>query len=306
MQVITEHFRLIDTEALGGRQSVAAYLVEGEVAALVDMGYASSVEVVERELSLLRSDCPLRYLVPTHIHLDHAGSVGLLAERYPDSVVVVQNRGAVHLLNPSRLVDSVKRTYGEDLVRKMGVVHAVFENQLRLASDQDRLDLGSGVALDLTWAPGHAPHQMIVFEPSTGVMITGDAAGMRYPELPILIPTTPPPSFDPELTIETLQRIKRMGPRLLLIPHFGVAEDVDFLIDGTMERVLEWKELIGPLVANGKTVDDVYRVLVQWASVEAGTQSSMLPDYVRLSLRTNALGLWNYFDRTKRVHLRPQ
>lgn len=306
MQKINDSFHLIDTKAFGREQTVAAYLVEGDVAALVDMGYASSAEVVERELRARNLGRPLKFLVPTHVHLDHAGSVGTLAKRFPDCEVVVQHRGAAHLIDPSSLMWSATRVFGQELIGKMGDLEPVPSVRVRPAADADLLDLGSGVRLELHWAPGHAPHQMLLLEAGTRTMITADAVGLCYPEIPIVIPTTPPPAFDPDIAIETLRKIEQMKPHVLLIPHFGILTQVEDAVTINIERLAEWKNMVASLMAQGATVDGLYDSFIDWVSKESGTASSLLPDYLKMSMRVNAQGFWYYFERLRRSRLKPQ
>jgi glyoxylase-like metal-dependent hydrolase (beta-lactamase superfamily II) len=306
LEKIGENFHLIDTLGLGTRRTIASYLVEGEVSALVDMGYASSAAQIERELSQSGKETTLRLLVPTHVHLDHAGSVGTLAQKFPGCKIVVQNRGAVHITDPARLVQSATTVFGPELMKRMGGMEPVSLDRVVPAADSDVLELGAGLRLQIFWAPGHAPHQMVLFEPSSRTLITADSVGLRYPDVPIVIPTTPPPAFDPNIAIQTLGMVLKLKPNLLLMPHFGIETDVENSIQTNIDRLKEWKDLATRIMSNGGDVDALYGSFVNWVAVESRVPVSSLPDYLKLSMRVNAQGFWHYFDRLRRTQLRPQ
>src|SRR5215217_402522 len=189
----------IDTFYGGRERYTAAYLLRADRPTLVETGPTTSVEPVVAGLERLgvgRDD--LANIFVTHIHLDHAGGVGRLRERFPGATVYVHERGAPHLADPTRLVASATRLYGETQMRSLfGPVDPVPSDYLVALADGDRLNLG-GRELLVDFTPGHASHQVALTDSTTGAVFTGDALGVHVPDLPVLRPATPPPDVDVE------------------------------------------------------------------------------------------------------------
>ena len=144
----------------------------------------------------------------THIHLDHAGGVGSLAGRFPNATVWVHERGARHLADPSRLVSSATRVYGEERMASLfGPVEPVPAERLRVLGDDEELDIG-GRSLTALDTPGHASHHLALVDSSTGVVFTGDALGIHVPIFPSCARRRLRPGFDLELAVASIERIR--------------------------------------------------------------------------------------------------
>ena len=220
----------IDT-LLGGDEGVmAAYLVPGDAPALVETGARTSVPAVMEALAgtgLAADD--LAWIVLTHVHLDHCGGAGDLARAFPRARVVVHPRGARHLVAPERLVEATRAVFGDlDL---LGDLVAVPEERIDVAEDGMRIRLGPGRALVAMHAPGHARHHMALLDEATGVVMAGDALGVRFPGAG-LYPAVPPPEFDLDAAVATLERLRGLRATALLLGHFGDAGEPDAAIDG--------------------------------------------------------------------------
>jgi glyoxylase-like metal-dependent hydrolase (beta-lactamase superfamily II) len=248
MEQIAPGIRQLDTRIGGWDQITAGFLVDGPQPALVETGARTSVETVRDTLNaagLGPSD--LRWLVLTHIHLDHAGGVGDLAEAFPKATVVVHERGARHLADPTRLVDSAARVYGPLLDSFYGRMKAVPQERLVAAGDGYRVDVGNGRALTLVDSPGHAKHHHAVLDEHTGTLLVGDAVGVRLPEVGILRPAVPPPDFDLEQAVASLRRFAALRPTQVVLTHYGTVPDAMATLDEAERSLHEW-------VAVGETV----------------------------------------------------
>jgi glyoxylase-like metal-dependent hydrolase (beta-lactamase superfamily II) len=206
--------QLIDLHHLGRPRVIGAWRV-GEV--IVDPGPASCLE---RLLAAL-GPSPPRVLALTHIHLDHAGATGSLLRRFDDAEVWVHERGAPHLIDPSRLLASATRLYGEDMARLWGEVLPVPAERVRVLRGGERLG-----AFRVAYTPGHAVHHVAYLHEPTGTAFTGDVAGVRVGPGPVLAPT-PPPDIDLEAWRASLEAIASWRPRQLAPAHFGAHGDVD-------------------------------------------------------------------------------
>jgi glyoxylase-like metal-dependent hydrolase (beta-lactamase superfamily II) len=204
---------LIDLMHLGHQRVIGAWRV-GDV--IVDPGPSSDLSTL---LPLLEA-APPRALALTHIHLDHAGASGTLARRFPELEVWVHERGARHLADPAKLLDSATRLYGAQMGRLWGEVLAVPSERLRVLHGGERLG-----PFRVAYTPGHASHHVSYLHEPSGRAFTGDVAGVRIDGGAVLAPT-PPPDIDLEAWRSSLDLIERWRPSSIAVTHFGAYDDV--------------------------------------------------------------------------------
>jgi len=207
--------RPIDVMHLGRDRVICAWEDEGFV---VDPGPASCVEEL---LDALGGDAP-RGLLLTHIHLDHAGATGVLVRRFPDLSVWVHERGAPHLLDPSKLLRSAGQLYGDDMERLWGEVAPVPERNLHVLQGGETVE-GFRVA----YTPGHASHHVSYLNEASGAAYTGDVAGVHVPDHDHVVAPTPPPDIDLEAWERSLAVIEDWAPETLRLTHFGEVDAVE-------------------------------------------------------------------------------
>ncbi len=227
---------MYDTERYG-----AVYILDAERPALIDTGIGTNYEFVleaMEEVGIEPED--LKVIAPTHVHLDHAGGAGHLAEACPNAEVHVHGIGAPHLVDPERLVEGTKRAVG-DQWEYYAEPEPVPEGRITELSDGDAIDLGDRV-LEVHHAPGHAPHQVVFHDPACDAVATGDAAGIWVPQLETVRQTSPPANFDLEACLEDVETIRSLDPDVLLFGHFGPAPASDELLDEYKEVLTEWVE----------------------------------------------------------------
>jgi glyoxylase-like metal-dependent hydrolase (beta-lactamase superfamily II) len=264
MELIADGIRQVDTMMGGWDHVTAGFLVEGPQPALVETGARTSAATVRDALhaaGLGPND--LRWLVLTHIHLDHAGGVGDLARDFPNATVVVHERGARHLADPTRLVESAARVYGPLLDSFYGRMLAVPQDRLVAAADGYRVDIGNGRALTLVDSPGHAKHHHAVLDEHTGTLLVGDAVGVQLPEVGVLRPAVPPPDFDLEQAVASLRRFTALRPTQVVLTHYGVVPDGAATLDEA-ERVLhDWVAVAEQAMRDtpGASIDDIAAAL---------------------------------------------
>ncbi len=204
---------VIDVMHLGRARVIGAWRV-GDV--LIDPGPSSSVDALLPSLDA----APPRVIALTHIHLDHAGAAGTLARRYPHAEVWVHERGAPHMLDPSRLLASAGRLYGEEMQRLWGEFEPVPAERLRVLRGGERLG-----AFAVAYTPGHAAHHVAYLHEPSARVFAGDVAGVRIGGGPVIAPT-PPPDIDLEAWRASLDVIEAWQPRSIAVTHFGAHEDV--------------------------------------------------------------------------------
>ena len=292
----------IDTFMGGRARYTAAYLIDAGRPTLVETGPGTSVEPVTRALAHLGIEpSALANIVLTHIHLDHAGGVGALTARFPGATVWVHERGARHLADPTRLVASATRVYGDDRMASLfGPVEPVPPERLRVLAGEEILDLG-GRTLRALDTPGHAPHQLALVDSISGVVFTGDALGIHVPNLPILRPATPPPDFDLELAIASIERIRAAAGAALLFAHFGPILDPERTCDLAIRRLREWTDAVRGAMRTTSDPDEIAAILAAGVAREVTTGAEAQLDLDRLEtlagLRMNASGIVGYLQR---------
>lgn len=235
---------LLDTEMGGYDGITAAYLIRSSRPALVETGAARSAALVVDQLAALgigASD--LATIVVTHIHLDHAGGVGDLAQAFPEAEIVVHERGARHLVEPGRLLASARRVYGDVLDSLFGELLPTPAARVRALGATGQVDLGDGRLLTSTYSPGHASHHVGLLDSWTGDLYVGDAAGIYIAEADLVRPATPPPDFDLDLCLSSLAAFQKLAPQRLLFSHYGPAHDVEDVLARSAEELRLWVEL---------------------------------------------------------------
>lgn len=207
---------------LGRPHVIGCWEVDG---VLVDPGPESSIETV---LEAIGDEKP-RALLLTHIHLDHAAATGALVRRWPDLEVYVHERGAPHLIDPSKLLASAERLYGEMMERLWGQILPVPEQNVRPLTGGETV-LGMRVA----YTPGHASHHVCYLHEESGTAFVGDVAACRIPPSNLVVPPTPPPDIDIETWERSLDLVAEWAPQRLALTHFGAVEDD---VPGHLEKV---------------------------------------------------------------------
>ncbi|MDZ7814373.1 MAG: MBL fold metallo-hydrolase [Ideonella sp.] len=211
----------------------AAYLVvdQGE-AAFIDSGTSLSVPrllAALDHLGLGRSQ--VRWIIPTHVHLDHAGGVGELLSHLPQAQVVVHPKGLRHLVEPQMLWSGATAIYGDDEMRRSySHVRPVPHTRIQASHDGELLPLGQR-HLTLIDTPGHARHHHCVWDPVTRGWFTGDTFGISYRELDVqgkawILPSSTPVQFDPVALAASWQRLLAMQPQCVYLTHYGRLGDV--------------------------------------------------------------------------------
>jgi glyoxylase-like metal-dependent hydrolase (beta-lactamase superfamily II) len=224
--------RAIDVMHLGRDRVICCWQV-GDV--LIDPGPTSTLPTL---LAALGDERP-RALYLTHIHLDHAGASGALVRRWPDLEVHVHERGARHMLDPSKLMESATRLYGDDMDRLWGEMVPVPEANVHVLTGGEKLEGGFEVA----YTPGHASHHVSFFHGESGTAFVGDVGGVRIPPSALALPPTPPPDIDLEAWHESIDTVAAWRPRRLAMTHFGAGEDPPAQLAEVSRRLDAWAQL---------------------------------------------------------------
>jgi glyoxylase-like metal-dependent hydrolase (beta-lactamase superfamily II) len=220
---------------------IASYLlVGGERPALIEAGPASTTGVLLDGIREAGIDpASLGDILLTHIHLDHAAGAGALARLAPHARIHVHPRGASHLVDPSRLLASAARLYGELMDALWGTVLPVPPDRVHPAADGAALRV-AGRTLHALDTPGHAVHHLAFHDAESGVVFTGDVGGIRLAGARHVRPPTPPPEFDAAAWSRSIDRLRRLEPDRLLLTHFGGVGDPGWHLDDLAARLRAW------------------------------------------------------------------
>lgn len=216
------------------RPGMAAFylMIENGKAAFIDCGTGHSVEQAKQALA----ECQLsvddvELVIPTHVHLDHAGGAGKLMATCPNARLVVHPRGARHMIDPSRLIAGSEAVYGKaELARRFGEILPIAEERVHAVADDEVVEL-NGRPLRLRHTPGHANHHICIWDETSQGWFTGDTFGLSYRELdidgvPTICATTTPIDFDPEGWQQSLDTMLAAQPQRMFLTHYGCVENV--------------------------------------------------------------------------------
>lgn len=231
----------IDTLLGGWEEVTAGYLVEGPAPVLVETGSQTSVAALLDALAAhgVGAD-ELAGIAVTHIHLDHAGGVGDVARAFPKATIYVHPKGARHLIDPTRLVDSAARVYGPLLDTLYGRLDPTPAERICILDDGDTIAVGGGRELVTVDSPGHAKHHLALHDSESGILFAGDAVGVRLPAAGIIRPAAPPPDFDLDLAVQSLHRFRERQPAGVALAHYGLLPEPLAMLEEAEEILRRW------------------------------------------------------------------
>jgi glyoxylase-like metal-dependent hydrolase (beta-lactamase superfamily II) len=257
MHTLAAGIDYLDLNFLGYPDVIATAVLHGPSGvALVDPGPSTTIETLRRTLeSRGVRIADVRQILLTHIHLDHAGVTGSLIKENPALEVFVHERGAPHMIDPSKLMASAGRLYGQDMDRLWGEVLPVPADRIRALAGGERI-VSAGRSLEVAYTPGHASHHVSYFEPSASIAFVGDTAGIRRGSGAYVMPATPPPDIDLEIWRQSEEGILAWDPDTLFLTHFGPFHGARQHFQQLMDRVADWSRTIRKLLANSALTDD--------------------------------------------------
>ena len=224
---VVDGISVIDSEYYSKDFAAIYLLKQKNKVIIIETGTNYSVPYVKEALSQIGlSFSDVSYVIPTHVHLDHAGGAGLLMMQCQNAALVIHPRGARHLIDPSKLVAGAKAVYGENKFKEYyGEIFPIDANRVIQADDNFILDF-DGRELRFIDTPGHARHHFCIWDKTTKSMFTGDTFGISYRDLDhqdelYILPSTSPVQFDPEALIQSINRIMEFKPERVCLTHFS-------------------------------------------------------------------------------------
>ena len=234
---------ILDLDFMETEEVIASFLLmseDGTSAAIVETGPTTCLDRLTAGLKdhgVSHED--VRQVFLTHIHLDHAGASGHLSELLPNATFFVHEVGYSHLVDPSKLVKSATRIYGESMDELWGEARPVPEDRIVILKEGEKTEAAGGILVAHD-TPGHAYHHLAYLEPDSGALFTGDVAGIRVPGQSYVRPPTPPPEIDVEAWVGSINHIRQINPASLWPTHFGSYEDVGRHLGELEQRLQDW------------------------------------------------------------------
>jgi glyoxylase-like metal-dependent hydrolase (beta-lactamase superfamily II) len=312
LQVHTDGIHVIDTGFHRPRFDASYLVVHGGRAVFVDTGTNHSVPRLLASLDAL--DVPrdaVDFVIATHVHLDHAGGVGLLMSELPTARLVVHPRGARHLVDPSQLMAGARAVYGDDEVeRSYGRVIGVAADRV-IETHDDMVLQFAGRPLRFIDTPGHARHHHCIWDEASRGFFTGDTFGLSYREFDTdrgawLLPTTTPVQFEPGPLRASVERMLSFEPRQMYLTHYGPVDDVPALGAQFLEQLDEMVALGMRVATLPDRHDALKRGLAEMYLDRVHRQGCTMSDSHALDLlamdvELNAQGMGVWLDRSART-----
>ena len=294
----------IDTRMAGYPGITASYLIRGDRPCLVETGTGPSAPVVRDALTALGvGPDELATVVVTHIHLDHAGGTGDIAAMFPSAEVVVHELGARHLADPSRLMASARRVYGDELDELFGTLAPTPPSRIRAVEHTGVIELGGGRRLESYYSPGHARHHVGLVDSVSGDLYVGDAAGVYIPETGDMRPATPPPDFDLPVALASLRAFAALRPERLLFSHFGPVTAVTEALERSAAEIRLWVDQTKQARREGLDLDHAAAMVAErtrerYLVLADGVDPELAARYDRVSgAAANVAGIMHWLDK---------
>lgn len=278
-------------------------VVENDEVAFIETGTANTLPYVQHFLEDLSISAEqVRYVVPTHVHLDHAGGAGVMMQAFPEASLVIHPRGARHMIDPSRLVAASKAVYGEETFNRLyGEIPPIDQSRVIVADHESRFSMGNREFLVLD-TPGHAYHHFCVVDEQSQGIFTGDTFGLSYPNLRFhgqrfIIPTTTPTHFNPQAMHQSIDLLMSCQPQRMYLTHFNMLSDPASHVDQYHEWVDRFVELTEQLKPSADdAVDELASRLGALLQQGFNLDTETINHQLAMDIKLNAQGLVYWYQ----------
>lgn len=301
LRQLTPTITLIDLQFQGRVEAIAAYLIyDGETAALIETGPASTIDILLEGIRAAGAPLEaLRQVFVTHIHLDHASGASVLARQLPWTRIYVHPVGAPHLADPSKLLASAARLYGDELEALWGTIVPIPAERIVSINDGDEIPI-PGSTLRVLETPGHARHHHAYFDLNSRLLFTGDIGGVRMPGVPYVRPPTAPPELDIEAWRASIARLRALDASGLCLTHFGLFRgNLAWHWDDLEQRLVAWGDLAREQLEQGADEATIVQKIKE-QSAEAFARLDVDPRQydIVMSYESLVAGYVRYWNKT--------
>ncbi len=302
---------IIDGIDLGMDGRTGTYVIQDEQLTIVETSASPSVPYILKGFQDLGLDPhDVKYIIVTHIHLDHAGGAGLLLQHCPQAKVVVHPKGARHLSNPERLIMGARAVYGDQFEKLFDPILPIPEDRILIKEDQETLSIGPHCDLLFLDTPGHANHHFSIYDPVSQGIFTGDTIGVYYhqlrdQEITFCLPSTSPNQFNPEAMLRSLDRIQELQVERIYFGHYGMNTEVESIY----QQIKVWlSQFVGTaeqvVLEGGDHVEVSSRLMRQIRDHLAEKNVSRehpVYNIIQLDIDICSMGLVDYLQRTRHL-----
>jgi len=247
----------------------AVYFIDEGQGVMIEPGPATAIPSIQEAMEELGMK-ELAYIIPTHIHLDHAGAIGGLACLFPQAKVVLHPLAVKHAVDPSSWIKSTKMSFGDDFEADYGAITPVPRSQVKVAAAGEIIPVNDREFL-IIYAPGHAPHQIVIFDQKTRGLFCGEALGLLLPGLESSpIPAAAPPAFNLEVYLKTMEMLRKLNPRILFYSHSGLGREIDPLISSAAENTRVYADIILEALRQGVSIEAIIRRIREYIYCNLG------------------------------------
>lgn len=261
IEEIAEKTYRFETPIPGVGLVFSVYLINVDNGILIEPGPSAAVPAIQDGMKQLGMR-DLSWIIPTHIHMDHSGGTGSLAELFPKANVIAHPKSLKHIIDPTRLIQSTKKTYGDNFENLYGPVLPILESRVIVPEDKVAISVGDR-KLQIIYAPGHAPHHIAIYDSETGGLFCGEALGMATDDP---LPAPAAPSFNMNDYLHTMQKLKVLEPQALFYSHGGAMLDPGKRISRAMENTQIYADIILGYIKSGLTKKVMREKITEYAS----------------------------------------
>ncbi|MCZ0702661.1 glyoxylase-like metal-dependent hydrolase (beta-lactamase superfamily II) [Natronobacillus azotifigens] len=303
---------IIDLFDLEWEQRTGCYILHAEELTLIETSASPSIPHLLKGLeneNIVPSE--IKYIIVTHIHLDHAGGVGLLLKSCPNASVIVHPRGERHLADPTKLILGAKAVYGEKFDALFDPIVAVPKERLISKKDGETLKIGANRTLTFYDTPGHAKHHFSIHDSHSNGMFTGDTLGILYPISitegeECVLPSTSPNQFDPEAMLASLRKIEQLEVATIYFGHYGKSDNPNAVYQQLrywLPKYVQVAEEVWEETLNYSFEERVSRIttkLLTLIEAEIGIEpNDQVYKYIAFDVEICAMGIADYLVKTK-------
>lgn len=304
---LNERIHLIDGFDLGWAERTGTYVINEEQLTIVESGPSPSVQHVKKGLEALGFSLDeVKYIIVTHVHLDHAGGAGLLLQDCPNAKVVVHTKGARHLADPTRLIAGAQMVYGDKFFDLFDPIVPIPQERLLVKDEGDVLEISPTCTLQFLDTPGHAKHHFSIYDPVSNGIFTGDTVGILYDQLvrdgvDLFLPSTSPNQFDPQAMQHAIDHMLGMNLTAIYYGHYGMTKNPN----DALQQVAEWLKVFlveaQAVVGEGKGADELANRLISLITNhlrELGIKDDHdVYKIIELDMQVSALGMIDYLSK---------
>jgi glyoxylase-like metal-dependent hydrolase (beta-lactamase superfamily II) len=255
----------------------------------------------------------VKYIIPTHVHLDHAGGAGILMEKYPDAELVIHPRGFRHMVDPAKLVAGSKAVYGEKKFNELyGKIVPVATSRIIKMKDRDLLYLKNRV-LEFRDTPGHADHHFCIWDQVSRGWFSGDTFGISYEQMGVgsnrfILPTTSPVQFDPDKLLNSIELMMNYNPSQFFLTHFSVIKEPFEKADMLREQIESYRRIAYDFRFSSNRKEKLFNkiklmTLTSIASRLPHHDIKLMEELLDLDFSLNAQGLDIWIDKQNHINI---